>query len=307
MDIYSYRKYNGKFSDKYIYRLGGSFGFFSEYNNMLICMLYCLLNNKQFILQSENANFSSGEGWGEFFEPFCDEYRSDFVKKYNYRTRPYYFSIRDKLLFNLRKRLLYRQHYMFDFFDDIRKLSCSEIYEIKELGLKGDLLYCASELHKMVWRYNTVTQKRINSMIDALNLPKHYIGLHIRQGDKITEMKLFSPEDYMKVVISNSNCKNVFVLTDDYRVIEKLRTLYSNYSFWTLCLSKEHGYNYEELMQLSSDERIAANVRLWASMDILEKADIFVGTYSANPGMNMGFRMSHERIFCLDFDVWQLW
>lgn len=307
MDVHSFRKYNRQFREKYIYRLGGGFGFFSEYNNMLLCMFYCLVNKKQFILQSEDANFSSGEGWNEFFDPFCDELRSGLVKRYNYRTRPYYSSIRDKILFNLRRRVCYGQHYTFDFFNDIRNWNYGDTYEIKELGLKGDLLHCCSELHKMIWRYNSLTQGKINSMIEGLHLPKHYIGIHIRQGDKISEMRLFSPEDYMKVAITNSNCENVFVLTDDYYVIEHLRKFYPNYSFMTLCLPYEHGYCYDELMHLPSADRVAANVRLFASMDIMEKADVFIGTYSANPGMNMGFRMPTERIFCLDFDTWQLW
>ena len=111
----------------------------------------------------------------------------------------------------------------------------------------------------------------------------------------------------MKHLQRYSEEKNVFVLTDDYRVLESLRGQYPEYRFFTLCQPDEKGYSLPKLLRMSPDELRNSYLRLWASMDILENSCIFVGTYSANPGMNMGFRMSEDKIKCIDYDKWLLW
>ena len=41
-DVNNYIRLNNSFDKSVIFRLGISGGFFSEYNNMLVCMLYCM-------------------------------------------------------------------------------------------------------------------------------------------------------------------------------------------------------------------------------------------------------------------------
>ena len=41
-----------------LYRIGSDAGFFSEYNNMVLAMVYCQRNNMRFLLSSYGANFS---------------------------------------------------------------------------------------------------------------------------------------------------------------------------------------------------------------------------------------------------------
>ena len=42
-------------------------------------------------------------------------------------------------------------------------------------------------------------------------------------------------------------------------------------------------------------------------MEVLRNADIFVGTYSSNPGMFLGMCMDENRVYGIDFDKWLLW
>lgn len=308
MDVRAYQKYNKQFREKYVYRLGGWTGFFSEYNNMIIAMLYCLVHHKQFILQSGNANFSAGEGWNEFFEPFCREVNNGLLDKYNYRLKPVYEQKSDRVSYNIyRYLILPSSHFTYEFFEEMRKMPTDVIYEISELGLKGNLRECCTALHKMVWQYNASTEKEIDGMIEALALPKEYVSIHVRQGDKNIETELYTPERYMDELQRHTDCKNVFVLTDDYRVMLDLRKHYPDYTFYTLCQENEEGYNYLKLQAAPYSERRMSMLRLWASMDVMEKGLVFVGTFSANPGMNMGFRMSEEQIYGIDYDHWILW
>lgn len=274
---------------------------------MVLAIHYCLVNHIQFVLESENANFSSGKGWTEYFEPFCKEKHNKLLRKYNQRIKPAYSNKIDWLEFNLYKRMHPSQLYMYALFNKIREVDPKQIFTIPELNLNGSLLENCSEIHKMIWRYNRPTETTINAIIKGCQLPSSYVGVHIRQGDKWTESKMYSPDEYMQCVKANSSEQNLFVLTDDYRVIEELESHYSQHAIYTLCKKHENGYNFQKMKQMTFEEKANSFLRLWASMDILEHSSLFVGTYSANPGMNMGFRISADSIICLDFKEWQLW
>ena len=105
MDLQQYRMYNSSFRRKFVYRLGGSAGFFSEYNNMVLAILYCIVNRIQFVLESEEANFSSGKGWTEFFLPFCKEIKGKWLRLFNFRRKPTYKNFYERVCFNIYKRL----------------------------------------------------------------------------------------------------------------------------------------------------------------------------------------------------------
>lgn len=307
MNLREYQTYNRQFSEEYIYRLGGNTGFFSEYNNMIITMLYCIIHKKCFILQSKKANFSSGQGWSEYFLPFIDEIYDSQLNRYNKRKKTLYKNKLQRIIFNLYKLVHPKRHYTYNFFETVRKMPTDLIYDVPELNLKGNLQECCSSIHKMIWRYNKSTQSKIDGLIADLNLPKEYLAIHVRCGDKITETNLYDPEEYFDKASIHSKIKNVFVLTDDYRVIKELSSKHPDYQFYTLCQEDEVGYNLEKLLSQTRKEQELAMLRLWASMDIMENAIIFVGTFNANPGMNMGFRLPNHKLIGLDNEHWYLW
>ena len=61
--IHAYRRLNDSFSPEFVYHLGCEAGFFSEYNNMILGMLYCLRKRIRFSLYSSDANFAYLKGW----------------------------------------------------------------------------------------------------------------------------------------------------------------------------------------------------------------------------------------------------
>lgn len=309
MTIAEYQKYNNQFREKYIYRLGGWTGFFSEYNNMVLAIFYCIVNRKQFVLQSRNANFSSGKGWTEFFLPFCDEVWDEYLERYNYREKPSYQSQWDKILSPLYRLTHFNYYYTYEFFDNMREifLSPDTIYNIPELSLHGSLQECCSTIHQAIWNYNTETKQTIETLIAKLHMPSIYASVHIRQGDKKNEADLYDATCYMHMLQKHSPIEKLFVLTDDYNVIKTLRLNYPSYAFYTLCQEDETGYDFEILSKMEDASKRAALLRLWASMDVMQNSHFFVGTYSANPGMNMGFRMSACKMAGLDYDQWQVW
>ena len=63
IDTKKYFEINNSFSQKLVYHLGSEAGFFSEYNNMILAMLYCLKHKIKFVLYSKDANFGFEKGY----------------------------------------------------------------------------------------------------------------------------------------------------------------------------------------------------------------------------------------------------
>ena len=328
-----YESLNKSFKRRLVFNLGIDGGFFSEYNNMILAMLYCLDNRICFSLYSKNANFKTKDGWIDYFLPFCEEdfnenhirfnYRMPFVRNtksnsafYNYCfnnfVNPFKNSLdpfRDRM-----KRLMYfRNTTSFDFFtynlwDKFRNYNLmTKDFDIPELGIVGDLQTACSQLIDLTWKYNSLTKQKVDESIQSLNLPPEYIGFHIRKGDKELEFNSVEIEKYIIEAESATGIRKGFILTDDYRVITKLRSLFSNWQFFTLCGEEETGYLHREFLRKSLEFRSDSLIRLFSSMDILYKSKLFIGTFSSNPGMYLGMRRPKESCLGIDFPTWRIW
>ena len=71
LELSSYQKVNNSFHKRMVFRTGVDSGFFVEMNCMVNGMLYCLVHKIKFQIYSEDANFGTGIGWTEYFQPFC--------------------------------------------------------------------------------------------------------------------------------------------------------------------------------------------------------------------------------------------
>jgi len=306
----NYTELNNSFKKKtLVYRLGFRYGFFSEYNNMIFAMLYCLENKIRFVLYSKQANFGYEKGWDDYFMPFCEENSNNFHFKHNHRDPlSTTFPERNHPFIYLFK-MTHPNHFLtFQLWDKFRdKKFESKIYSIPELGITGDLQKACSVLIKLTWHYNLHTQNTINTLISSVELPKNYIGLHIRGGDKSIETDLLDADKYVSKSKSLSDLHNLFVLTDDYRIIENMQSEYKDFVIYTLCDKSEQGYFHEKFQKKEKTIIKKSHEKLFASIDILNKAQLFIGTFSSNPGVFLGMRMPKDKAVSVDLDKWQIW
>jgi hypothetical protein len=323
----SYININTSFKRKVVFRIGLHAGFFSEYNNMILAMAWCLKNKYQFQIFSSNANFGFDKGWTDYFVPFCTEVYKEFHLKFNHRPYPYGAIIFEPFVVRVMKKIgLWETKYDYtplyhrllkkfefgklltqDIFVKARTQSTYADIEIPELGFKDNLRSLCKLLTEMTWVFNNDTQMEIDNLIKELDLPPKYIGFHIRGGDKFMEFPLVDYKSYIEKAETLSEIRNAFVLTDDYRIIIELKKSYPNWNFHTLCQSQEIGYYYNEFKHSSAKEKRDSHIRLFASMLILELACHFIGTFSSNPGMFLGMRMLPEFCHGVDYNDWQIW
>lgn len=87
-----YKELNESYKPILVYHVGIDAGFFSEFNDLIFMILYCLEHKIQFKLYSDDANFGIEKGWQDYFEPFCEEVHERFHRIYN--RHPHYVSWR---------------------------------------------------------------------------------------------------------------------------------------------------------------------------------------------------------------------
>jgi hypothetical protein len=331
MNIKDYTQKNGTFNKTLIFHIGCGAGFFSEYNNMVFAIAYCLVHKINFKLYSQDANFSYHNGWGDFFEPFCDEVTDRFHSRLNRRqTLP---SLKIIIRVILRKILLnkpmdrfqwymvkqyfqqpyYKRVYHFDYYTSDLWREFTKFSPYFNDQIDHDIVAidsCSVILHDLLqevltltWQYTPTVKTKIQGIIQQLNLPQAYYGMHIRAGDKITEDEVFPYKQYFDLLHQkkpDNSCYNIFILTDDYRIIEDVRKSYPEYFIFTLCQPSERGYIHSNFSTQTLPEKNAQLLNLFASIDILSQSKMFIGVINSNPGIYLKVRMDSKCTFFVD-------
>lgn len=309
--IRKYNKLNNSFNRKLIFRLGANAGFFSEFNNMVFAMIYCLENRIQFLLSSKNSNFSIEKGWRDFFEPFCTEVDASF--HFNHNVRPYqieYIPNKGRWNFevNVYKVLHPRTSLTQDLWSSFHNKSfINKNIVVKELGIDGPFLEATKIIVDNIWQLKSDIKERVEKTKARIQLPSQYLSFHIRSGDKAVEHKLFPVELYMEKAKEGSVFENVFVATDDYRNLEDLRKKYPEYRFFSLCQPSAAGYLQSDFDNQHGDHKMQHMINLFADIELLAEGELFIGTYNSNIGMFLGMKLGESRCRCLDFDSWKFW
>lgn len=299
--IKRYQQLNESYHRKLIHHFGTGNGFYSELNSLLFSTLFCLQNKLRLELYSKDATFTFGNGWTEYFEPFCPEFKNDYIGKRI--SQDYINNHRDKHIC-----YLYKIFTKNDILNDIYWYCRSGWFEhshfcIPELGIDGDIRQAMKVIIPIVYRFNKKYTNIINNFNNKLELPNRYISLHVRAGDKITERDLITPQAYMEKARSLSNCRNIFVATDDYRIFEQLRDDNPDYVFYTSTSPEEKGNDTERLFA-SSQEVIRKNlIEMFASVELFLQSELFIGTYSSNPGLFVGMQID-DRMVGMDYNRW---
>jgi len=293
-----------------LFRVGNDAGFFSEYNNMIFTLHYCLNHNIKFVLNSNSANFSFKKGWDDYFIPFTDECKFILNKYYNTRLAPpVVVRIRDKIGFYI--YILFLKLRRFDFvtwqiLPEALKQKTDLIYPIPALGLNGTLFENCRILSDLIWQFQPGIKAEIEKITTSLIIPEPYIGFHIRRGDKKIETTLIPIVSYFLEAEKHTSIRNGFVSTDDYSVIEELKEKFPSWTISTLSTGIERGYS-QNIQARKSKSRIRAEmIRLFAEIELLAKAELFFGTFSSNVSLYMAWRIPREKCFGVDFKEWKI-
>ena len=104
-------------------------------------------------------------------------------------------------------------------------------------------------------------------------------------GDKITETNLLPPEHYIRLIKEKTAIRDVFVLTDDYRLFEQVKTLAPDIHWYTLCSPDEKGYVNSAFTQTTKELKQKQMARFLSSIQILMDASVFIGSITTGPSL----------------------
>jgi hypothetical protein len=279
-----------------VFHVGASAGFFSEYNCMILAMLYCLKNKIRFVLYSKDANFGYKDGWNDFFESFCESTTCFIHHRFNVRwftTRTGQNQWRPKGTFMqiftkfIKLFIPPSRYFTQDLWHNfVNRNMLEQEYDIPELGIKGNFLHACIRLVELTWRYNASTKAEIEKIMKRCPLPDKYVSCHIRRGDKITEWDYIPLEKYI-AYIEQYKISDIYILTDDYTVYETLQEEKPEWNIYTLCNKSDRGYEHSNFGRNNAEEKRKRILALFASIEIMNKSALFVGTKTANPSVFM--------------------
>lgn len=270
-----YMRENDGYKKSLIFHVGTAAGFYSEVGSILEAMCYCHIHEIKFILYADDANFSNDQGWGVFFEEFCEMSHDEINRTENLRCRKR--GIKAALKHSKVKKKLGVTYLTADLFQKIisPKLKATHI-EWPLFDMNGTVYPEAGKLKQFVLRYNIETKNAINRMIEELCLPNNYASVQIRGGDKITETELTGAKetvDIIKQCGDYSKIKNIFIFTDDYSNITLLRKLCPEWNIFTLCKETESGYDNTEFNKVCWEDKKAELIKLFAMVEICIASD----------------------------------
>lgn len=284
-----------------LFRIGAEAGFYSEFNNMILALLWSEKNAVRFILSSKQANFAPKKGWKTYFKPFCREWNLPYqsLMHLRYHSPEPAHGKRARLkqwFFRFCRRLLHIDFLTYDIFWEIRKQEVDEEF----------IWRCRHKIRE-IYRFNKSTARAIDKYKDVLPLPDRYVSLHIRRGDKAIETPHNTIEAYMDKLQTISECRDVFVATDDYSVYEELCQKYPTWCFYTLTPSNHRGYDQRTFDKVDWKRKHKEMIALFADVELLAGAESFVGTLSSNIGMFLYLYMPMGRCYGVDYETWRIW
>jgi len=182
-------------------------------------------------------------------------------------------------------------------------LARNETISLPDLNIKGDLLSIQRGLVSLLCGrstslYHDKWRRRHEAQWELGLGERDYVACHVRQGDKIigtpyrtpdgkwgvlTEGEFIPVRTYLRNIRKIApDIRKIFVMTDDYAVIEEFRLLAKGYSIHSFCTPGQNGYHQADFNKKSQDERRAAFLSLMEEVEIAAASHAFFGCYRSN-------------------------
>ena len=307
MQISNYTNINNSFEQKLVFHFGEKAGFYSEFNNMVLAIIYCLVNDIKFTIYSVDANFRTNKGWNDFFKPFCNESTNILNHFFNKRAHPRKIG-RQKFYHQINKLFFHNLLITSDVWYEVRKLdsNLSDFDYERYFPKAKDLQSVCNEVVDMIYYFNDETQYEVDKIKSLVQFEGEYIGFHIRGGDKFLEHQLIEVTDYIQKAEAISEIRQGYVFTDDYSLFELMCKEFPSWTFQTLAPKEDTGYFHKQFIKLPVEVRKSKTIQMFASIDILSNAQHSFCTFSSNVGMFLGMKMGN-RAHGVDFENWLIW
>jgi len=214
----AYLQENAGYGEKLVFRLEHRTGFGSNINRMIAVQLHCLVCKTQF--QLDLSRWFPDDRDADGFKVFAPFGVSSNLSEPTVCTAANPGNI-GSLIVNW----LPAQHFYYP-----------------QLGIDGGIFHAKSVIAKMILQpIADITGERWAATEDL----KPYVAVHVRRGDKVNsgEAEKIEVSKYLRKIQDVApDIRNIFVATDDYRVVSEFRELRPDLSVVSLCEKSKKGY-----------------------------------------------------------------
>ena len=158
-----------------------------------------------------------------------------------------------------------------------------------------------NEAMKEIFLLNDDLMARAQSFIDGIGGP--YVSIYVRRGDKITgTFKEMEAMD-MKTLIDGTGIQdgNVFVMTDDYAVVDEVKKLLPACKIFTMTEEASRGADADALRNNAPDQRKKHAEELFTSIEVFNRGDKGWADNRSNVGRLLKIR-NPDKIILYPFD-----
>lgn len=276
-------------------------GFFSEINNLVLAILYCLENKIKFKLYS--GKWVSGK-WDDYFNPIFEEYNGIIpIPGYIFAKgrKDFFYTIYHSYLKN--RKILQN-----GIWNEMRsKPFVEKLFFYPELGINGNIFEAKRQIFNIILDYNKETANEVFLLKEAdLDFVKKSCGIHVRRGDKVKgngkEAELFDIESYIsKAREINPEIKKFTICTDDSMVLENFKNKFSEFTYLSFCSPTRVGYfQYEYNNTKNSADKRNEVINILKDANLLVNSKIFIGTYSSNISRYVALMRNNKDCHSLD-------
>lgn len=298
-----YIELNNSFRRTLYINLNNRQGFYSEFNSLLLAMLYALQYKYRLVLCSKDSPFFANQGMSKFFVPVIPETKNHLLNKIVRRELENGITSKLGSIYKLFNQNIYSSDIFWfthsNWFANMK-------FSIPELGINGDIKDAMRILIPLIYNFNPSYRQKIDDYRKTIKIDGSYVGFHVRCGDKRTEREIIEPQKYIELVKEKTSIRQGFVFTDDYEAFEILKKTYPEWTLYTSCMPSESGYSNASFSNENESTKEKELIKMFASIDILLKSDIFVGSFSSNPGLFIALQKKDCNMIGVDFDKWLL-
>ena len=157
---------------------------------------------------------------------------------------------------------------------------------VPALGLGDDYWHNMQALTRLLWTYNAQVTQAVAAYRSAGQPQSAYNAIHIRRGDKKDESGIHDLQGYVDAIRRlNSNIRQIFVATDDIRIIDPLRNaLGQGYDVKYNSLESDIGTGYDQTQFNFAPIafRRERTLRFFAELEVMYFAKHFIGASTSN-------------------------
>jgi hypothetical protein len=160
-----------------------------------------------------------------------------------------------------------------DYFKTLKKLDTSDTSPIMRYMHASNIENSSLEEHNNAIKEIFIPTDEIAAAAEKfkkeINAP--YKAIYVRRGDKTSGKGMENSPENLKTFLQNNDFRagdNLFVMSDDYAVVEELRELLPEVKIFTMTSPESRGAHRENLMNMSSEKMKQHANELFTSMQV---------------------------------------